>query len=149
MMQPHGFFNSSPAIDVPPSPGDLDDKENVMAVKPSQNGLIAKLWKYQKQRYSSSISLFMCLCLSISLLCKFECIMCIEFNANMHFCYPPVLIKQYTNIWKSMIDKMINKHHTLGSNPGVDVSMSLKLSMQLDVGDWKSMIYPQCISIIS
>lgn len=111
-MQPHGFFNSSPAIDVPPSPGDLDDKENAMAVKPSQNGLIAKLWKYQKQRYSSSISLFMCLCLSISLLCKFECIMWLEFSANMHFCYPPVLIKQYTNIWKSTIDKMINEHHT-------------------------------------
>jgi primary-amine oxidase len=43
MMQPHGFFNCSPAIDVPPSPSDLDDKENGMPAKPSQNGLIAKL----------------------------------------------------------------------------------------------------------
>jgi primary-amine oxidase len=44
MMQPHGFFNCSPAVDVPPSPaGDLDDKENGMPAKPSQNGLIAKL----------------------------------------------------------------------------------------------------------
>ena len=41
MMQPHGFFNASPAVDVPPS--DLDDKENGMAAKPIQNGVIAKL----------------------------------------------------------------------------------------------------------
>lgn len=43
MLMPHGFFNCSPAVDVPPSPGDLDDKENGMPAKPSQNGLIAKL----------------------------------------------------------------------------------------------------------
>lgn len=40
MMQPQGFFNCSPAIDVPPSAGDLDDKE---IGKPIQNELIAKL----------------------------------------------------------------------------------------------------------
>ncbi|XP_045833331.1 copper methylamine oxidase-like isoform X1 [Trifolium pratense] len=43
MLMPHGFFNCSPAVDVPPSPSDLDDKENGMPTKPSQNGLIAKL----------------------------------------------------------------------------------------------------------
>jgi len=44
MMQPHGFFNCSPAIDVPPNQGDLDDKENNgLPAKPIQNGLIAKL----------------------------------------------------------------------------------------------------------
>lgn len=43
MMQPHGFFNCSPAVDVPPSASDLDDKENGMPTKPIQNGLIAKL----------------------------------------------------------------------------------------------------------
>lgn len=43
MMQPHGFFNSSPAVDVPPSPGDLDDKDHGVPAKPVQNGLIAKL----------------------------------------------------------------------------------------------------------
>jgi hypothetical protein len=43
IMQPHGFFNCSPAVDVPPSAGDLDDKENGMPAKPIQNELIAKL----------------------------------------------------------------------------------------------------------
>ncbi|XP_027360405.1 uncharacterized protein LOC113868749 isoform X3 [Abrus precatorius] len=43
MLMPHGFFNCSPAIDVPPSAGDLDDKENGMSAKPIQNGVIAKL----------------------------------------------------------------------------------------------------------
>ncbi|KAG2409350.1 Primary amine oxidase [Vigna angularis] len=44
MLMPHGFFNCSPAIDVPPNPGDLDDKENNgLPAKPIQNGLIAKL----------------------------------------------------------------------------------------------------------
>ena len=42
MMQPHGFFNCSPAVDVPPSTSDMEDKE-VIPSKPSQNGLIAKL----------------------------------------------------------------------------------------------------------
>ncbi|KAL5122485.1 Copper methylamine oxidase [Glycine soja] len=40
---PHGFFNCSPAVDVPPSASDLDDKENGMSAKPIQNGMIAKL----------------------------------------------------------------------------------------------------------
>ncbi|MED6109100.1 hypothetical protein PIB30_030533 [Stylosanthes scabra] len=40
MLMPHGFFNSSPAVDVPPSLPDLDDKENNgMPPKP----IIAKL----------------------------------------------------------------------------------------------------------
>jgi primary-amine oxidase len=43
VMQPHGFFNSSPAVDVPPSASDLDLKDNVVAAKPIQNGLLAKL----------------------------------------------------------------------------------------------------------
>ncbi|RDX78968.1 maoI [Mucuna pruriens] len=43
MLMPHGFFNCSPAVDVPPNPGDLDDKENGLPAKPIQNGLIAKL----------------------------------------------------------------------------------------------------------
>jgi primary-amine oxidase len=41
-VQPHGFFNCSPAVDVPPSPGDTDIKENGVA-KPIQNGLVSKL----------------------------------------------------------------------------------------------------------
>lgn len=43
MLMPHGFFNSSPAVDVPPSASDLDLKDNVVAAKPIQNGLLAKL----------------------------------------------------------------------------------------------------------
>ncbi|KAF1875374.1 hypothetical protein Lal_00007990 [Lupinus albus] len=43
MLMPHGFFNCSPAVDVPPSASDLDDKENGTPTKPVQNGLIAKL----------------------------------------------------------------------------------------------------------
>ncbi|KAJ8438534.1 hypothetical protein Cgig2_024623 [Carnegiea gigantea] len=41
---PHGFFNCSPAVDVPPNPGDSDIKDtNGVVTKPVQNGLIAKL----------------------------------------------------------------------------------------------------------
>ncbi|KAJ7953563.1 Amine oxidase [Quillaja saponaria] len=43
MLMPHGFFNCSPAIDVPPSISDLEDKENGLQAKPIQNGLLAKL----------------------------------------------------------------------------------------------------------
>lgn len=43
VMQPHGFFNCSPAVDVPPSANDLDLKDNGMTAKPIQNGLLAKL----------------------------------------------------------------------------------------------------------
>ncbi|KHN13432.1 Copper methylamine oxidase [Glycine soja] len=43
MLMPHGFFNCSPAVDVPPNQSDLDDKENGLPAKPIQNGLIAKL----------------------------------------------------------------------------------------------------------
>ncbi|RYR59305.1 hypothetical protein Ahy_A05g025176 isoform A [Arachis hypogaea] len=43
MLMPHGFFNCSPAVDVPPTTSDLDDKEIGMPAKPSQNGVIAKL----------------------------------------------------------------------------------------------------------
>lgn len=47
LVQPHGFFNCSPAVDVPPSTCELDAKdadvkENVVT-KPIQNGLLAKL----------------------------------------------------------------------------------------------------------
>ena len=38
-MQPHGFFNCSPAVDVPPSACELDAKD----AKPLQNGVLAKL----------------------------------------------------------------------------------------------------------
>lgn len=54
-MQPHGFFNCSPAVDVPPNPSDLDDKENGLPAKPIQNGLIAKLWKDKKWGGSASL----------------------------------------------------------------------------------------------
>ncbi|KAL7602971.1 diamine oxidase [copper-containing] 1, peroxisomal [Lactuca sativa] len=49
MLQPHGFFNCSPAVDVPPSPGacESDVKEShvkeTIATKSVSNGLIAKL----------------------------------------------------------------------------------------------------------
>ncbi|KAL6002739.1 hypothetical protein ACLOJK_022959 [Asimina triloba] len=42
MLMPHGFFNCSPAVDVPPNACDSDIKDNVIS-KPIQNGLIAKL----------------------------------------------------------------------------------------------------------
>lgn len=51
-MQPHGFFNCSPAVDVPPSSCDSDVKDNgngnengngVVVTKPLQNALLAKL----------------------------------------------------------------------------------------------------------
>ncbi|CAL0306792.1 unnamed protein product [Lupinus luteus] len=47
MLVPHGFFNCSPAIDVPPSPCELDSKYNNNDIKDNpkqiQNGLVAKL----------------------------------------------------------------------------------------------------------
>ena len=46
-VQPHGFFNCSPAVDVPPSTCELDAKDNDVkdngAAKPLQNGVLAKL----------------------------------------------------------------------------------------------------------
>lgn len=44
-VQPHGFFNCSPAVDIPPSTNDnLDHKDNNgIVAKPIQNGLPAKL----------------------------------------------------------------------------------------------------------
>ncbi|KAG5522962.1 hypothetical protein RHGRI_034943 [Rhododendron griersonianum] len=46
MLQPHGFFNCSPAVDVPPSACELDAKEgdkDSAVVKPIPNVLVAKL----------------------------------------------------------------------------------------------------------
>lgn len=44
LLQPHGFFNCSPAVDVPPNTHESDIKEtNGVVAKPVQNGLIAKL----------------------------------------------------------------------------------------------------------
>ncbi|CAI0463554.1 unnamed protein product [Linum tenue] len=43
MLMPHGFFNCSPAVDVPPSTGDCELKDAVIATKPIQNSLIPKL----------------------------------------------------------------------------------------------------------
>lgn len=47
--QPHGFFNCSPAVDVPPSTCEMDVKENDVkdngVTKPSLPVLIAKLWR--------------------------------------------------------------------------------------------------------
>ncbi|KAL5759911.1 hypothetical protein ACOSP7_018414 [Xanthoceras sorbifolium] len=43
MLMPHGFFNCSPSVDVPPNQSDLDVKDNVVAAKPIQNGLLSKL----------------------------------------------------------------------------------------------------------
>ena len=46
-LQPHGFFNCSPAVDVPPNVCELDTKDNDikenMVPKSIQNGLLAKL----------------------------------------------------------------------------------------------------------
>jgi hypothetical protein len=46
-MQPHGFFNCSPAVDVPPSACELNAKDNDAkdnsVSKPLQNGVLAKL----------------------------------------------------------------------------------------------------------
>ncbi|KAF8378236.1 hypothetical protein HHK36_029575 [Tetracentron sinense] len=42
MLMPHGFFNCSPAVDVPPNASELDLKDSAV-VKPIQNGLLAKL----------------------------------------------------------------------------------------------------------
>lgn len=46
-LQPHGFFNCSPAVDVPPSAWEMDAKENDVkdngVAKPSSSILIAKL----------------------------------------------------------------------------------------------------------
>ncbi|KAL6973175.1 D-amino acid oxidase [Sarracenia purpurea var. burkii] len=51
MLQPHGFFNCSPAIDVPPSAG--DGKDNVVAAaKPIPNGLVAKALKGLPNEFS-------------------------------------------------------------------------------------------------
>ncbi|KAH9627216.1 hypothetical protein KSS87_020762 [Heliosperma pusillum] len=44
MLMPHGFFNCSPAIDVPPNTHESDIKESTVVVaKPAQSELIAKL----------------------------------------------------------------------------------------------------------
>lgn len=45
--QPHGFFNCSPAVDVPPSACELDAKDNDVkdntVPKPIREGLLAKI----------------------------------------------------------------------------------------------------------
>lgn len=47
LLQPHGFFNCSPAVDVPPGACEMDVKENEVkdnsgsGAKPIPNGLIA------------------------------------------------------------------------------------------------------------
>ncbi|KAJ6970585.1 primary amine oxidase-like isoform X1 [Populus alba x Populus x berolinensis] len=47
MLMPHGFFNCSPAVDVPPSACELDAKDHDAkdnnVAKPLQNGVLAKL----------------------------------------------------------------------------------------------------------
>ncbi|KAJ1391881.1 Copper amine oxidase, catalytic domain [Sesbania bispinosa] len=44
MLMPHGFFNCSPAVDVPPSPCELlDSKDSDIKSKQIQGGLVAKL----------------------------------------------------------------------------------------------------------
>jgi len=46
-VQPHGFFNCSPAVDVPPNACEMDSKDNDIkdngSSKPIQSGLTAKL----------------------------------------------------------------------------------------------------------
>ncbi|KAJ4868063.1 Copper amine oxidase family protein [Raphanus sativus] len=47
-LMPHGFFNCSPAVDVPPNPAcEMDTKDSevkeVVAPKPLQTGLLSKL----------------------------------------------------------------------------------------------------------
>ncbi|RVW52989.1 Primary amine oxidase [Vitis vinifera] len=47
MLQPHGFFNCSPAVDVPPNACELDGKDNDVkdngVAKPIQTGLLSKI----------------------------------------------------------------------------------------------------------
>ncbi|GMN45996.1 hypothetical protein TIFTF001_015198 [Ficus carica] len=47
MLMPHGFFNCSPAVDVPPNACELDAKDNDVkdagVAKPIQNGMLSKL----------------------------------------------------------------------------------------------------------
>ncbi|CAA2969543.1 copper methylamine oxidase-like [Olea europaea subsp. europaea] len=43
MLQPHGFFNCSPAVDVPPNACETDAKENDVKERPLPSGVIAKL----------------------------------------------------------------------------------------------------------
>ncbi|EHA8589655.1 putative Amine oxidase [Cocos nucifera] len=43
ILQPHGFFNCSPAVDVPPGPSEVEVKDNNGTPKLIQNGLLAKL----------------------------------------------------------------------------------------------------------
>ncbi|KAI6686594.1 hypothetical protein NL676_032507 [Syzygium grande] len=43
MLMPHGFFNCSPAIDVPPNLCDSELKDNGVAAKSIQNGLLSKM----------------------------------------------------------------------------------------------------------
>lgn len=46
-VQPYGFFNCSPAVDVPPNPCEMDSKDNESkdngVSKPIQSGLVSKL----------------------------------------------------------------------------------------------------------
>lgn len=50
VVQPHGFFNCSPAVDVPPNTCEIDTKENDVkdngVPKPTSVGLMAKIWRY-------------------------------------------------------------------------------------------------------
>jgi hypothetical protein len=43
MLQPHGFFNCSPAVDVHPSAGDSEVKDSTTIAKLIPNNLLAKL----------------------------------------------------------------------------------------------------------
>lgn len=54
-LQPHGFFNCSPAVDVPPSACELEAKDNDVkdngVAKSIPNGLLAaKLWSRKRKR---------------------------------------------------------------------------------------------------
>lgn len=59
-VQPHGFFNCSPAIDVPPNACELEAKDNdvkdSVVAKPIQPALLAKLWRDVTSKFQVKFS---------------------------------------------------------------------------------------------
>lgn len=70
VVQPHGFFNCSPAVDVPPNTCEIDTKENDVkdngVPKPTSVGLMAKIWRYSHK--TPFILVFCCRTFTLSLL---------------------------------------------------------------------------------
>ena len=83
-LQPHGFFNCSPAVDVPPGTSDAADVKEADSPKVMQNGgLVSKLWAECSRVYYSTAAnitpnkicfLVVCLVYEIPLVAAlFEC----------------------------------------------------------------------------